>query len=277
MKTMKFKHTLNNGAIGRINFLEDGTYEAVTTSTTKIYKSLAWAKKYLASYGYYDEITEVEEEVVEAEAGNEYVASCEDAEGNIVILEKTYSTKKAFKEDIKGNGYELRYGYIFTKEEYEKFINEDADFMLWFEDRLNRRSRRKGASAPAVEEVAVEEAEGIGTVMGFLIQEKVSKVTVKEHEQRYKAVIDSMAGNEQAEQVRAMFEDLIAKLKAKAGKWCGHFGKHKYKDAKKLLNELREATPTNEYRLLKCMIKYDKKTGFVLIGQEPEAFKILED
>lgn len=134
MKTIQFRNILNNEVMAKINCLEDGTFEVITANTTKIYKSLAWAKKFMFSYGY--------EEVETAEAGNEYVASCEDAEGNIVILEKVYSTKKDFKEDIKDNGYKLRYDYIFTKEEYEKFINEDTDFMLWFEDRLNRRKKR---------------------------------------------------------------------------------------------------------------------------------------
>lgn len=70
-----------------------------------------------------------------------YVASVRDTEGRVEILRMEYNTKKEFKSDIRANGYKINYSYIFTEEEYEKFINEDVEFMAWFMERLEKRRR----------------------------------------------------------------------------------------------------------------------------------------
>lgn len=70
-----------------------------------------------------------------------YVASVRDTEGRMAILRMEYNTKKEFKSDIRANGYKITYSYIFTEDEYEKFINEDAEFMAWFMERLEKRRR----------------------------------------------------------------------------------------------------------------------------------------
>ena len=75
-----------------------------------------------------------------------YVASVKDSEGRMAILREEYNTKKDFKSDIKANGYKINYSYIFTEEEYEKFINEDSEFMAWFMERLEKRQRNSRIS-----------------------------------------------------------------------------------------------------------------------------------
>ena len=77
--------------------------------------------------------------VKEVEEMKKLVAVVKNTEGRIEILKYEYKTKKAFEKDIKANGYSIVYSYIFTSEEYEKFLNEDVKFMSWFEKRLNKR------------------------------------------------------------------------------------------------------------------------------------------
>ena len=78
-----------------------------------------------------------------------YVASVRDTEGRMTVLRMEYNTKKEFKSDIKANGYTINYSYIFTEEEYNKFINEDAEFMAWFIERLEIRKRNSKLSIEA--------------------------------------------------------------------------------------------------------------------------------
>lgn len=75
-----------------------------------------------------------------------YVANVKDSEGRVFTLTEEYPTKKAFKSDIAANGLKIINSYIFTEEEYEKFINEDSEFMAWFIERLEKRRIRSSAS-----------------------------------------------------------------------------------------------------------------------------------
>lgn len=100
--------------------------------------------------------------IKEVEEMKKLVAVVKDTDGRIDILKYEYKTKKAFEKDIKVNGYSIVYSYIFTTEEYEKFLNEDVKFMSWFEKRLNKRRvsnqnatiRKRNKIAQQMEDVA---------------------------------------------------------------------------------------------------------------------------
>lgn len=76
---------------------------------------------------------------------NRYVAGIKDREGNMTLLKMEYNSKKEFKRDIHHNGYTIEHSYIFTEEEYEKFIEKEPEFMDWFINRLDKRTARSKA------------------------------------------------------------------------------------------------------------------------------------
>lgn len=108
-----------------------------------------------------------------------YVASVRDTEGRMTVLRMEYNTKKEFKSDIKANGYTINYSYIFTEEEYNKFINEDAEFMAWFIERLEKRKRNSKLSN-AIRRLrkaqAKEDAERLEQLKAEIQAEKEAKV-----------------------------------------------------------------------------------------------------
>lgn len=111
-----------------------------------------------------------------------YVASVRDTEGRMTVLRMEYNTKKEFKSDIKANGYTINYSYIFTEEEYDKFINEDAEFMAWFIERLEKRKRNSKLSN-AIRRLrkaqAKEDAERLEQLKAEIQAEKEAKVEVE--------------------------------------------------------------------------------------------------
>lgn len=71
-----------------------------------------------------------------------FYASTTDREtGNYQLLVKEYPNKDAFRKDISANGYALKYDFIFSEEQWNKFINEDKEFMTWFQERLDKQKR----------------------------------------------------------------------------------------------------------------------------------------
>lgn len=74
----------------------------------------------------------------EKEEGKEFVAICK-YDNTTEVIKDVYTSKKAFKKDLNLNGYKVMYSYIFTNSEYEKFVNEDKEFMREFNARLDKR------------------------------------------------------------------------------------------------------------------------------------------
>lgn len=139
-----------------------------------------------------------------------YVASVRDTEGRMAILRMEYNTKKEFKSDIRANGYKINYSYIFTEEEYEKFINEDAEFMAWFMERLEKRRRnsiRSNVVRSLRKQWAKEDAERLERV-----KEQVK--AEKEAEEKAEAEVETAVEENRGIQI---LKESIAERKANGG------------------------------------------------------------
>lgn len=68
----------------------------------------------------------------------QYVANVKNKDTKeTIVLRQEYNTKKEFREDIRRNGYSLKYNYIFTAEEYEDFSNGVGEITEYIKNKVN--------------------------------------------------------------------------------------------------------------------------------------------
>lgn len=74
-----------------------------------------------------------------------YIATVRDRQtGEVMILEHEYKSKKAYKKDLWNNGYDIIRSTVYTKEEFDKILNEDGDMLEKMEiKRVKRNIRAK--------------------------------------------------------------------------------------------------------------------------------------
>ena len=121
-----------------------------------------------------------------------------------------------------------------------------------------------------------EEYKGdIHTTMGYMVQEWISEEYVKEYKNTMKTIMES---GKVPDYAIKEFESSIEHVESKVGKWNCRAVKLDEKTAINTYNNIKACdTKGNKYRLIKCMIQYDKNTNYFVIGQEPEKYKIIRE
>lgn len=266
MKTITFVKETNKEMTGGILCFKDGTFEAFTMVQAKNYKTIKGATNFLNKAGYFEApaVAEADPTVLDLTGSN--------ANKVIELKERFIGNWNSFSDMVQKFILKCD-SYSFTGNSLLLYVDRKivAEGMFYVKDgKVIIETLGAGEVFQwSRSDSQKEEVSEVVSCVGYLIQVKMSEETY---------LLTTAGFDELPEEIAEAhgIKKIKDNLKAQVGVWKSFSAKVDFRSAEKIFKDNIKLNPSNNYRLLRCKIKYNSKSNMMLADQQPEIYKVIK-